>query len=140
MSAPETSSKKGATFGWLVLVFAGFTVLFYLIQALFGGEGAVDPRSGDRLAYKADIAKQQSELIAKMGLNDEAKRQEIFAKTASNLVAKKAAKSAVLVPGSPTQLKQMEAEAAAAAKPAEKPAADAVPAAPATAPAAAPNN
>jgi hypothetical protein len=56
-----------------------------------------------------------------MGLNDEAKRQAIFAKTAAALTSKKAGKSATMVPGSPTQLKQMEAEAAAAATPAEKP-------------------
>jgi len=123
MSSPETSSKKGATFSWLVLTFVGFTLLFYLIQAFFGGEGEIDPRSGDRLAFKAAVAEQQTELMAKMGLTDEAKRQAIFAKTAAILASKKPGKSDTLVPGSPTQLRQMEAEAAAAAPPpAEKPA------------------
>jgi 23S rRNA maturation mini-RNase III len=138
MSSSETSSKKGATFSWLVLSFVGFALFFYLIQAFFGGAGQEDPRSGDRLAFKAAVAEQQGELVSKMGLNDEAKRQAIFAKTAAALTSKKPGKSATLVPGSPTQLKQMEAEAAAAAAatPAEKPAENA----PDGAPAPAPNN
>lgn len=125
MSSPETSSKKGATFSWLVLTFVGFTLLFYLIQTLFGAKERIDPRSGDRLAFKAAVAEQQGELMTKLGLNDETRRQALFAKTAAALASRKPGKSETLVPGSPTQLKQMEAEAAAAAAaPTDKPAAD----------------
>lgn len=150
MSSPETSSKKGATFSWLVLTFVGFTLLFYLIQTLFGAKERIDPRSEDRLAFKAAVTEQQGELMSKLGLSDEAKRQAIFAKTAAALASKKVGKSDTLVPGSPTQLKQMEAEAAAAAatpadkpvdgKPADQPADGAPAVAPAPVPAPAPNN
>lgn len=130
MSSPDNTSATGATFTWVLGCFAGFAVLFYLIQALFGGVAETDPRAGERLAARREIAKEQTELLAKMGLNDEAKRAEVFAKTAAGLKTKKPVKSAALVPGSPTQLKQMAAEAAAAPAPAaeSKPAADAKPA------------
>lgn len=112
MSTSETPSKSSASFLWVSGAFVGFAALFFIVQALFGKAPVTDPRSPDRLAIKGEIQAEQNALIAKMGLNDEAKRAAIFAKAAAELKNRKATKSAFLVPGSPTQLKQM-AEGAA---------------------------
>ncbi len=124
MSSSDNTSSTGATFTWVLGCFAGFAVLFYLIQSLFGGIAEQDLRADERLTASREVAKEQDDLLAKMGLKEEAKRAELFAKIATSLKAKKPAKSAALVPGSPTQLKQMAAEAAAAPAKEEKPAAD----------------
>jgi hypothetical protein len=113
MSNSETSSKSSASFLWVLGAFAGFAVLFLLIQALFGTEQVTDPRSPDRLLIKGEILAEQQSLIAKMGLDDETKRAVLFVKASKEVKMRKTGKSAFLVPGSPTQLKQM-AEGAAA--------------------------
>lgn len=112
MSTSETSSKSGASFLWVLWAFVGFAALFFLVQALFGTEMVTDPRSSDRLVIKGEILAEQNALIAKMGLTDETKRMALFAKATEEVKDRKAVKSAFLVPGSPTQLKQM-AEGAA---------------------------
>ena len=112
MSTSETPSKSSASFLWVSAAFVGFAALFFIVQALFGKAPVTDPRSPDRLVIKGEIQAEQNALISKMGLNDEAKRAAIFAKAAAELKSRKATKSAFLVPGSPTQLKQM-AEGAA---------------------------
>jgi hypothetical protein len=122
MSSTEANPKSGASFTWVLGAFAGFAVLFYLVQALFGTSPVTDPRSPERLAIKEEIQAEQQVLLQKMGLAEEAKRQALFVKAASELKARKAAKSAFVVPGSPTQLKQMAAEAPAAAPAAPAPA------------------
>ena len=116
MSSPEsTSSRAGIGVITLLAGFAGFAILLYLAQVTFGGSGeVVDPRSPERLAIKAEVSKEQKELLAKMGLADEKQRQAVFEKAIVALQARKPAKSSVVVPGSPTQLKQMAAEAPAA--------------------------
>lgn len=118
MSSTATSSKAGATFVWVLGAFAIFAVLFYLIQGVFATQGAVDPRIPERLANKEEILKAQNEIVAKMGLNDPAKKAAIFTKTLETLKAKPAGVSTQLVPGSPTQLKQAAAPAPAPAAPA----------------------
>lgn len=123
MSPPAIHSKSGSSFIWVLAAFASFAVLFLVLQSLGAKQGAVDPRAPERTANTAEIVKAQSELIAKMGLNDAAKKQAIFDKALGMLASRKATTSTQVVPGSPTQLKQ----AAAAASPA--------PAAPAAAPA-----
>jgi hypothetical protein len=128
MSTSETPSKSSASFLWVSGAFVGFAALFFIVQALFGKAPVTDPRSPDRLAIKGEVLAEQNALIAKMGLNDEAKRAAIFSKAAAELKSRKSAKSAFLVPGSPTQLKQM-AEGAA------PPPADGAPAAAPVAPA-----
>jgi hypothetical protein len=132
MSSSESSSKTGATFLWLLGSFAGFAVLFYVVNALFGGPSGSDPRSSDRLQIKSEIAAEQAALIEKMGLADDVKRAALFDKAALGLKAKPPVKSAALVPGSPTQLKQMAAEAPPAAAPGAVPATPASTPAPAT--------
>lgn len=128
MSNSETSSKSSASFLWVLGAFAGFAVLFLLIQALFGTEQVTDPRSPDRLTIRGEVLSEQQALIAKMGLNEETKRTALFVKASEEVKNRKTGKSAFLVPGSPTQLKQM-AEGAA------PPPADGAPAATPAAPA-----
>lgn len=118
MSTTASSSKAGATFLWVLGAFAFFAVLFYVIQGLFVHPGAVDPRAPERLANKEEIVKAQSEIIAKMGLNDTAKKSALFDKAVESIKTKPVAASTQVVPGSPTQLKQAAAPAAEAPAPA----------------------
>ena len=131
MSQTEQPKKAGATFLWVLGAFAGFAVLFSLIQAGFGTTTVEDPRAADRLAAREEIAAAQDANLVALGLKDDAKKNATIKKTLTALNAKAPAASAHVVPGSPTQLKQQAAAAAAAPAPAETPA----PAAPAPAPA-----
>lgn len=131
MSQPDQPKKAGATFVWVLGAFAGFAVLFILIQSITDSKQGFDPREQERRAYTAEILKAQSENIAKLGLNDEAKKNAVFTKTLAALGAKKLGVSTQVVPGSPTQLKQAAAAAPAPAAAAPAPAAAApAPAAP----------
>ncbi len=123
MPQPDQPKKAGATFTWVLGAFAGFAVLFILIQSITDSKQGFDPREQERRDYTAEILKAQSENIAKLGLNDEAKKNAVFSKTLAALSAKKPGVSTQVVPGSPTQLKQ-----AAAAAPAPAAAAPAAPA------------
>ena len=129
MSQPDQPKKAGATFVWVLGAFAGFAVLFILIQSITDSKQGFDPREQERRDYTAEILKAQSESIAKLGLNDEAKKNAVFTKTLAELGGKKSGVSTQVVPGSPTQLKQ--AAAAAPAPAAAAPAAAPAPAAPA---------
>ena len=141
MSQSDQPKKAGATFLWVLGAFAGFAVLFTLIQSAVDSKLGGDPRAQERAANTAEILKAQNENMAKIGMSDAAKKKAVFEKTLASVSAKKPAASTQVVPGSPTQLKQA---AAAAAAPAPAPAAPppvpspapAVPAAPAPAPAA----
>ena len=129
MSQTEQPKKAGATFLWVLGAFAGFAVLFSLIQAGFGTQ-AEDPRAGERLAAREEIVAAQEANLTALGFKDAAKKNETVSKTLATLKAKAPVASSAVVPGSPTQLKQQAAAAAAAA-----PAATPAPAAPAPAPA-----
>lgn len=129
MSQPDQPKKAGATFVWVLGAFAGFAVLFIIIQSITDSKQGFDPREQERRDYTAEILKAQSENIAKLGLNDEAKKNAVFTKTLAKLGATKPGISTQVVPGSPTQLKQ--AAAAAPAPAAAAPAAAPAPAAPA---------
>lgn len=140
MSQSDQPQKAGATFLWVLGAFAGFAVLFTIIQAVSDSKQGFDPREAERTAYTAEILKAQSENLAKLGLTDAAKKKAVFEKTLADLGVKKPAVSTQVVPGSPTQLKQAAAAAPApvpAAPPAGTPPASPAPAAPA-APAPAP--
>ncbi len=117
MSQPDQSKKAGATFTWVLGAFAGFAVLFTIIQAVSGSKLGFDPREQERKDNTAEILKAQTENIAKIGLNDAAKKKAVFEKTLTNLSAKKPTASAQVVPGSPTQLKQAAAAVPAPALP-----------------------
>ncbi len=144
MSQPELPKKAGATFLWVLGAFAGFAVLFTLIQSASSSKLGEDPRAEARLANTAEINKAQEENLAKIGFNDEAKKKGAFDKAVAALGGRKPAASTQVVPGSPTQLKEAAAAAAPAAPApaAPAPAAPAPAAAPtpAPAPAPAPNN
>lgn len=117
MSQTEQPKKAGATFLWVLGAFAGFAVLFSLIQAGFGTQ-AEDPRAAERLAAREEIADAQEANLVALGLTDSVKKNETIAKTLTSLKAKVPAASTQIVPGSPTQLKQQAAAAAAAPPPA----------------------
>jgi hypothetical protein len=126
MSQSEQPKKAGATFLWVLGAFAGFAVLFTLIQSTVDSKLGDDPRAPERLSNTAEIVKAQNENLAKLGFNEAAKKKAVFDKTLAQFGAKKPTVSTQVVPGSPTQLKQ-----AAAAAPAPAP----VPATPPAAPA-----
>ena len=81
MSQSEQPKKAGATFLWVLGAFAGFAVLFTILQAVSDSKRGFDPRESERLANTAEIVKAQAESIAKLGLNDEAKKKAVFEKT-----------------------------------------------------------
>lgn len=128
MSQSDPPKKAGATFLWVLGAFAGFAVLFSLIQTASGSKQGFDPREQERRDNTAEINKAQNESLAKLGLNDAAKKKTVFEKALVEIAAKKASVSSQVVPGSPTQLKQ--AAAAAAAVPASPAPAAAAPAPP----------
>jgi hypothetical protein len=130
MSQSEQPKKAGATFLWVLGAFAGFAVLFTLIQATVDSKLGDDPRAPERLSNTAEIVKAQNENLAKLGFSDVAKKKVVFDKTVAQLGAKKPTVSTQVVPGSPTQLKQ-----AAAAAPAPAAAPTPAPATPPAAPA-----
>ena len=123
MSQPETSKKAGATFLWVLGAFAGFAVLFSILQSTV--TTPEDPRVPERLAAKEEITKVQDANLTAMGLKDPAKKAEVFNKALTALKAKPVGASTQVVPGSPTQLKQAAAAAPAAAPAAPAPAAPA---------------
>jgi hypothetical protein len=114
MSAPVIPSKSGSTFFWVLAAFASFAMLFLIIQTLAAKPGAEDPRAPERIANQAEIFKAQSEIIAKMGLNDATQKSAIFDKALTVLSSRKPTASTQVVPGSPTQIKQAAAAAPAA--------------------------
>jgi len=136
MSQSDPSPKAGATFLWVLGAFAGFAVLFIVIQAMSASKLGFDPRADERTANTAEILKAQTENIAKIGFSDAAKKKSVFEKSLTALAAKKPTVSTQVVPGSPTQLKQAAAATPPAAPPAPASTATAAPAAPAPAPAA----
>lgn len=118
MSPPVIHSKSGSSFFWVLAAFASFAVLFLIIQTLAAKPGAEDPRAPERIANSAEISKAQSEIIAKMGFNNDSRKSAIFDKTLIVLSSRKPSTSTQMVPGSATQIKQ----AAALATPATAPA------------------
>jgi len=118
MSASAIPSKSGSSFLWVLAAFASFAMLFLIIQTLAAKPGAEDPRAPERIANTAEIIKAQSEIIAKMGMNDATRKSAIFDKALTVLSSRKPTTSAQLVPGSPTQIKQAAETAAPVAAPA----------------------
>lgn len=135
MSEP-TTSKSAPGFVWLLGAFAGFAILAAVLQGIFGAE-RTDPRIPERLANWEEINKAQQASLQKMGL-EKGKSSAALAKGVTLVSGLAPSKSNMVVPGSPTQLKQAAAAAPAApaAPAAGTPAPAPVPAAPAPAPAA----
>jgi hypothetical protein len=120
------SPQRAPGFVWLLGAFAGFAVLGALINGIFTQERP-DPRSAERTANLAKITKAQNENLAKMGL-EKGKSANRLAKGLALVKAQAPTKSTMIVPGSPTQLKQAAAAAPAAPAPAPAPVAPAAPA------------
>lgn len=116
----SASTHRAPGFFWLLIVFFLFAVAAAVLNA-FKGPEHLNPRDDERAKLAAEIKSSHQDSLAKMGLvwGDSSK-------TLSGLLPKIQAmapsKSTMLVPGSPTQLKQ-----AAAAAPAAAPAASAAP-------------
>ncbi len=137
MSADSPSASRSAPgFVWVLGFLALFAVLSMAAQAWFGHnrgtfeqEPFIDSREGDRLANLNDVKAAQLANVKKMGLEAGAS-QERLAKSLETLKTLKPGTSTMVVPGSPTQLKQAAAAPApAAAAPAKAPAPAAPPAA-----------
>ena len=99
---------------WILAVLLSFAVLAFLAQGFFGQDRVIDPRVDDRLANLTEVKAAQAANVKKMGLEMGASADRL-AKTLEQLKASKPATSAMVVPGSPTQLKQSAAPAAAPA-------------------------
>jgi hypothetical protein len=132
-----TASKSAPGFFWVLIAVASFALLSMLAQGLFGkSQGPfeqqpfADAREGDRAAYLNEVKAAQLANVKKMGLEPGASEARL-AKSLETLKTLKPGTSTMVVPGSPTQLKQ----AVAAPAPAAAPAKGATPAAPATPPA-----
>lgn len=123
-----SSQQRAPGFLWLLGALAGFAIVAMLLNTFIAGERP-DPRAEVRAQNRDDIAKVNNDALAKIGLAKGAS-DDALAKGLAAIKAQAPVKSAMVVPGSPTQLKQ-----AAAAAPAPAPAPDAKPAAPAPAPA-----
>lgn len=124
---PAHSSPPKHLFLGTLTAFLAIALLIYAFQSWFGGP-VVEDRS-ERLEKKADIAKQQGELLEKYGLQGNA--DKIYADAVKEIANRKPSATTIVVPGTPTALKA--AAPAAPAAPAATPAKNATPA-PAPAP------
>jgi hypothetical protein len=115
MSSASTNRAPG--FFWILAVFATFAIVAALLN-LFGQQERPNPRDGERAALAAEIKKGHQDSLKKMGLvwGDSNKT---LAGLLPKLQSLTPVKSTMVVPGSPTQLKQ--AAAAAPATPAPAP-------------------
>lgn len=114
------SNKRAPGFVWLLGVFAGFAVLGSVLSKVFTNERP-DPRAAERSANLAEISKAQNDNLAKMGL-EKGKSAERLAASLEVLKKQAPTKSNMVVPGSPTQLKQAATSPPAAAPAAPAPA------------------
>jgi hypothetical protein len=99
---------------WILAVLLSFAVLAFLAQGFFGQERVTDPRVDERLANLSEIRAAQAASVKKMGLETGASAERL-AKSLEQLKTLKPGTSTMVVPGSPTQLKQSAAPAAAPA-------------------------
>lgn len=84
------------------------------MQGFFGQDRVVDPRGEDRAKNLDEVKAAQVANVKKMGL-EAGSSTERFGKALEVLKTQTASTSKMLVPGSPTQLKQSAAPAAAPA-------------------------
>ena len=137
MSSPQQTSSSLSLFLGVFGALASFGVVTWVIQE-FSRENPSAELDTARQEKKMEIAKAQDELMAKYGLSGNA--DAVFLKASEQIKARKLGATPVIVPGTPTALKQAAA-APAPAKPgtpaapakAAAPAAPAAPGAPAPA-------
>jgi hypothetical protein len=119
MSDSTHTTHHAPGFVWILAAFAAFGVLTTLLQSRFGNVIS-DPAAAGRLATKEEVLAAQTTMVAKMNLV-QGKSSEALSKAVDTIKAMKPKTSTMLVPGSPTQLKQAAAAPAAPAKPASSP-------------------
>jgi hypothetical protein len=114
MSSDSSTTQRAPGFVWILGALAFFAVVSMLAQYFFGQDRVTDPRAADRLSNLSEIKAAQAANVKKMGL-EVGSSQERLAKSLEALKTLKPSTSTMLVPGSPTQLKQSAAPAAAPA-------------------------
>jgi hypothetical protein len=114
MSSASTNRAPG--FFWILAVFATFATTAALLN-WFGEQERPNPRDAERAALAAEIKKGHQDSLKQMGLVS-GNSTGTLAAVLPKLQAMTPSKSAMLVPGSPTQLKQAAAAAPAAQAPA----------------------
>ncbi len=131
--APHTPSRGPLVFLGVLAAFASFAVIAAGLQIFAGGKPE-DSQSKVRLDHKEEIAKAQMVQLKKYGLADNA--DAVIAKAVEQIGTRKLEASKVVVPGSPTAIKQSAPAPAPAppVKPEAPPTPEPTPA-PATAPA-----
>lgn len=122
MSANSSTSTNRplSIFVGVLAAFASFALIAAILQAVAGGKPD-DPLSVERLEKKADVAAEQDALIEKYGLKTNA--DSVFANAATQIQSRKVEATTVVVPGSPTAIKQAAAAPAPAPTPAPAPSA-----------------
>lgn len=120
MSSQTTTStsRPWSIFVGVLAAFASFAVVAAILQAVAGGKPS-DPLSAERLKKKADVAVEQDALIEKYGLKSNA--NVIIANAVTQIQSRKIETTIVVVPGSPTAIKQAAASPASAPAPAATP-------------------
>ena len=131
-TAPNPPSSGPLIILGTIAAFASFAVVAAILQTYAGGRPS-DPQSEVRLKNKAEIAEAQSALLKKSGLAGNA--DIVITNAVEQIGARKLETSKVVVPGSPTAIKQSAAAPPPAPVVPARPAGAAVPA-PAQAPAA----
>ena len=127
--APHAPSRGPLVILGVLAAFASFALIAAILQAWAGGPPA-DPQRALRLRNRAEIAAAQSALLKKSGLADDP--DAVIAKAVAQIRTRKLEASKIVVPGSPTAVKQSAPAPAAPATPpaAVKPAPSAPPPAP----------
>lgn len=116
--APHNPPRGPLVLLGVIAAFASFAVIAALLQFFFGGK-ADDAQSKVRLDNKEEVAKAQLALLKKSGLADNA--DAVIAKAVEQINLRKLEASKVVVPGSPTAIKQSAPEPAPPEKPADAP-------------------
>ncbi len=116
----DSTPQRAPGFVWLLGAFAGFAVLAAVLQGIFAGE-RIDARAAERFKNWQEINAAQQANLQKMGL-EKGKSDAVLAKGVTLVKALAPTKSTMVVPGSPTQLKQAAAAPAPAAPAAPAPA------------------
>lgn len=115
----DSVSKPAPGFFWLLTAFLGFAALAMVLNALFVGERP-NPRDAVRAENTAVLKEAQNKNLERLGLVP-GKSAATLAKGLALVQAAKPVTSTMVVPGSPTQLKQAAQSAAPAPTPASAP-------------------
>lgn len=124
---PPTPSKALSVFLGIFAAFGSFAVIAFFFQGVFGGRPEVRNHE-ERVMLKAEIEKEQKEVLDKFGLSGDP--LPVYKKALSQIAGREVKATLVVVPGSPTALKAAAPPTPAPAS--EAPAPEAAPPAPAS--------